>query len=185
MLNWIKLLVLAAMMSGCSVFSVSEQAIDRYGEVSPEINPLNVDYNMYKELFASLYQGQLTDEDVIGILVSIEVEYSSVDGNYWKNPRETWNDKSGDCEDYCTLFLGLLKQEGLYDGQTMIVVRPVSGSSLTYHCKVADRRRGIEYELTGGLLEISPLKENRILKEYNYAEVMYQAYEKDRLDWVF
>lgn len=175
--------ILLSILNACSLSGDRDIALYEHHQAT--VTPLQVDYPLYRELFRSSFAEPLTDADVLALMVSLEIRYSSVNGEYWKTAEETWQDKSGDCEDFCTLYLGLLKQENLYDGQTMIVVNSGQGELFTYHTKIADRKRMIEYELTGGFLQISPLQNHRVLKEYSYGEVMYQAYEKKRLDWIF
>ncbi len=183
MLRKITVLGLLILLSACSLRD--DAAIEAYRDYTPHVDILAVEYRVYKELFSTLFDNPLTDADILGILVSVLITYTNEEGEYWKSAEETWYDRTGDCEDFCTLFLGLLQQEGIYDGQSMIVINPDEGDPWTYHVKIADRKLGIEYELTSGLLNISPLRKEGILREYSYAEVMYQAYEKKRLDWVF
>ncbi len=184
MLKYAAFIFLLAITAACSLGPHADE-ITRYQDYTPVINHLSIDYNMYKELFQQLYDYNLEDADIVGIMVSIDIHYVSDQGGNWKTPDETWDDGTGDCEDFCTAFLGILKKEGLYDGQTMIVINPPQSSAFSYHAKIADHRRNLSYELTGGLLSVKPLDQETILKEYSYAQVMYQACEKKRLDLVF
>lgn len=92
--------------------------------------------------------------------------------DYWQTPEETYNKKSGDCEDYCLLFMHFARFCGHdgFDSQLIIVDKDNGETHALVMCN------GKIHETTGGKIY------NKIddypgyiktRKEYSYQDAMY------------
>jgi len=60
--------------------------------------------------------------------VTERIAYEWEEGEQWKYPIETWNDRSGDCEDFAFFYCALLRFLG-YDGELLLISGTLRGSS--------------------------------------------------------
>lgn len=107
-----------------------------------------------------VYQEDFKTVDDVLLWVSDTIEYVADDVDYWQNPTETLELKTGDCEDFCLLFMWLLHDRFNLVPELLIVVNGDSEHAMVrFDGVVYDVTSGRTVELTTEVLAVIPYDE--------------------------
>ena len=185
MKNLFMLIIVVVILSSCDIALVVDYSMydmPSYDVESDELKNLlkGVDYSNYTDYLirGEVYRHyKLRNEDLLNIKLTtiesfVKAKISYSDEGYgqinWKTPKETWDDKKGDCEDISILIMYFAKK---YLDVEMNLVKFVDpNNDLNGH--ISAEYNDILYYVTDDVIECT----NAIFKNrYNYKEAIKTA----------
>lgn len=127
-MSFVRYLILVLTTLLCFVFACS--TIDSYRQRSVLVQS----WNPFEDA---------TDVLSIWKKVSEYITYKLDEGNIWQSPRQTYELRTGDCEDINLLFLAVLRYRG-YDAE-LVVGSTAPEETTVNHAWVVLRLNGVEY----------------------------------------
>ena len=104
--------------------------------------------------------------------INNNIKYKKENGNNWKLPQETLDDKNGDCEDMAILLMAIMEYQKGYESELIIVKL----DNNIYHAIVLWKDK--YYDCTSG--KTIGNKDYTITEKYDYYTTMYEAkYKKN------
>lgn len=106
--------------------------------------------------------------------VASNMTYKNEENDYWQLPEQSYQWKTGDCEDYCILFMYLLKTKLDIDSELILVVpnKNIVHTVVKYNNQYSDPTM---YDIKSGLTNIY-VPESHIRWKAPYEEVIWMTY---------
>ena len=103
--------------------------------------------------------------------------YIPDENDYWQLPEETYNLKTGDCEDYCIMFMYLLKTK-LNIETSLVMIENQNGDDhvLVYPVPIGQDKTLMYYEAVNNFLSENILEGWKIKHIIPFFEVMWMTY---------
>jgi hypothetical protein len=111
------------------------------------------------------------------MLWSYNIEYIADETDYWQLPEETYESRTGDCEDFCIMFMYLMKTK-LNLETNLIMIEKDNGDvhTLVYPVPFGSEKKPMYYEAVNNFLSSTLLNSWHIKFTIPYTEVMWMTY---------